>query len=115
MGLLSDAIPLCKILPATLRANDGAVASCLYSQSVEILNTITRNGLVHGDFNEFNLLVGGLTEDNAPELPSIDGDESTVEDNIDLSKVKLILIDFPQMISRHHQSAQEYVWFCHSK
>ncbi len=107
MSLLSDAIPLCKVLPNTLRANDGAIASCLYSQALDILDKVTRNGLIHGDFNEFNLLVGGLAGEGVPDLPSPGGDDSVEHDNIDLSKVKLILIDFPQMISRDHRTAQE--------
>lgn len=107
MSLLADAVPLCKVLPATLRANDAALASALYSQAVDILTTITRNGLIHGDFNEFNLLVYGLVKNDGEEA---EGDAKTAAAAAAAAaEVKLILIDFPQMISRDHRTAQEYV------
>lgn len=104
MSLLSNAIPLCKVLPTSLRANGGALANCLYSQAVDIFNRLTTSGLVHGDFNEFNLMVGGLADgQDGQDLPP-DGDSEEVP--IDLDKVELILIDFPQMISRDHKTGQ---------
>ncbi|KAL5967078.1 Serine/threonine-protein kinase rio2 [Taenia solium] len=102
MSLLADAVPLCKVLPATLRADDAALASALYSQAVDILTTITRNGLIHGDFNEFNLLVHGLVKSDDEEV-EVDTKASTMA----VIETKLILIDFPQMISRDHRTAQE--------
>ncbi|KAL5112080.1 Serine/threonine-protein kinase RIO2 [Taenia crassiceps] len=99
MSLLADAIPLCKVLPATLRADDAALANALYSQAVDILTTITRNGLIHGDFNEFNLLVYGLVRRG--------GEVDETDAKTVAAGAKLILIDFPQMISRDHRTAQE--------
>uniref|UniRef100_A0A0R3WAJ7 non-specific serine/threonine protein kinase n=1 Tax=Taenia asiatica TaxID=60517 RepID=A0A0R3WAJ7_TAEAS len=102
MSLLADAVPLCKVLPTTLRADDAALASALYSQAVDILTTITRNGLIHGDFNEFNLLVYGLVKSGDEEV-EVDTKAATTA----VTEAKLILIDFPQMISRDHRTAQE--------
>ena len=99
MSLVSDAVPLCRVLPATLRANNAALASALFAQAIDIFVDIVQNGLIHGDFNEFNLLVDGLADNS-----SSDNEES------EAMSAKLILIDFPQMISRDHRSAQEWVW-----
>lgn len=97
MSLVSDAVPLFKVLPSTLRAQNAVLASSLYSQATEILAKITGEGLVHGDFNEFNLLVTGLVDEPK---------EKT--DATELAKrAKLVLIDFPQMISRDHWTAQQ--------
>nr|CDS31801.1 serine:threonine protein kinase rio2 [Hymenolepis microstoma] len=97
MSLIPDAVPLCKVLPATLRAGNASLASSLYSQAKEILAKITAEGLVHGDFNEFNLLISGLVD----ELGEETGDAEIAK------RAKLVLIDFPQMISRDHWTAQE--------
>ncbi|BHF61804.1 Serine/threonine-protein kinase RIO2 [Sparganum proliferum] len=105
MSLLDNAIPLCRVLPSILRASDGAVASLLYKQAVDILNRITRAGLVHGDFNEFNLLVSGISHEDRT-LDNCGPEEEGTDEQIDLEMVKLILIDFPQMISRDHRTAQ---------
>jgi len=45
---------------------------------------LAESGLIHGDFNEFNLLVKKDTEE-------------------------IIVIDFPQMTSTDHPNADEYV------
>ncbi|KAM3188491.1 hypothetical protein ACTXT7_000188 [Hymenolepis weldensis] len=97
MSLVPDAVPLCKVFPATLRAENAALASSLYSQAREILAKITAEGLVHGDFNEFNLLVSGLVDE-----PGKENDVAEI-----VKRAKLVLIDFPQMISRDHWTAQE--------
>ncbi|VDM33212.1 unnamed protein product [Hydatigera taeniaeformis] len=101
MSLLMDMVPLCKVLPTILRADDAVLASTLYAQAVDILDNITRNGLVHGDFNEFNLLVHGLVQDGGD-----DGADVKTATTV-ATEPKLFLIDFPQMISRNHPTAQE--------
>ncbi|KAH9286341.1 Serine/threonine-protein kinase rio2 [Echinococcus granulosus] len=102
MSFLADTVPLCKVLPTTLRADDAILASALYTQAADILSTITRNGLIHGDFNEFNLLVHGLVKNDGEEVET----DATITTKIAI-EAKLILIDFPQMISRDHRTAQE--------
>lgn len=54
----------------------------VYKGMMELLVKLAQHGLVHGDFNEFNMM--------------IDDDE------------KLTMIDFPQMISTSHPNAQYY-------
>lgn len=58
----------------------------LYTQLMELIAELASYGLIHGDFNEFNLL---LTRPSP-------------------SQVTPIIIDFPQMVSIDHQNAQYY-------
>ena len=53
----------------------------LYDAMMEMVIDLARHGLIHGDFNEFNLIL----------------DESTRA---------LTLIDFPQMVSTSHENAE---------
>jgi RIO kinase 2 len=54
----------------------------LYSKLMDLIVRLACSGLIHGDFNEFNLL---LTDKDEP-----------------------ILIDFPQMVSTSHRNAEMY-------
>jgi RIO kinase 2 len=54
----------------------------LYSQLMELIVKLAQYGLIHGDFNEFNILI---KSDGSP-----------------------ILIDFPQMVSTSHINAEYY-------
>ncbi|KAJ1666183.1 Serine/threonine-protein kinase rio2 [Coemansia sp. RSA 1813] len=54
----------------------------LYSDLMDMIVRLAKHGLIHGDFNEFNILI---KEDGTP-----------------------ILIDFPQMVSTSHQNAEFY-------
>ena len=74
MGLL-DAYPLCQV-------HDVKDPGALYSKLMDLIVRLACAGLIHGDFNEFNLL---LTDDDEP-----------------------ILIDFPQMVSTSHRNAEMY-------
>jgi RIO kinase 2 len=56
--------------------------AALYSTLMQLILRLASQGLIHGDYNEFNILV---YEDGRP-----------------------ILIDFPQMISIDHPNAREY-------
>lgn len=62
----------------------------LYSELMELIVRLARSGLIHGDFNEFNLLI---REANAEK-----GEVNPVP----------ILIDFPQMVSTEHENAEYY-------
>lgn len=95
MSYIPDSIPLVRVIPSVLRAGDGVVARHLYKQARDMLHKIASIGLIHGDFNEFNLMVMGLSDLDM--------------DNIDPENVqcmKLVLIDFPQVISREHKTAE---------
>ncbi|KAJ3211358.1 hypothetical protein HK099_008016 [Clydaea vesicula] len=73
---LIDALPLCQVQEV------GDVGK-LYSDLMNLIVRLSKSGLIHGDFNEFNLLI--TVEDQSP-----------------------ILIDFPQMVSTSHRNAQMY-------
>lgn len=55
---------------------------------MDLIVRLARAGLIHGDFNEFNILL----RENDP-----DSDEPEPEP---------ILIDFPQMVSTDHENAE---------
>jgi RIO kinase 2 len=82
MGLI-DAFPLRTIS----KVGDPAP---LYGELLHFIVRFARYGLIHGDFNEFNILIEEKFE----------GDE----------RVKLIptIIDFPQMVSIDHANAEYY-------
>ena len=68
--------PLCRVEAITYPHK-------VYQRLIEFIVKLAKDGLIHGDFNEFNLLVG-------------------IEDN------EICVIDFPQMISIDHEDAKEY-------
>ncbi|MBW0503271.1 hypothetical protein O181_042986 [Austropuccinia psidii MF-1] len=59
----------------------------LYSDLMDLIVKLARVGLIHGDFNEFNILIDSTTN---PE------------------RVTPVLIDFPQMVSTSHENAEFY-------
>jgi RIO kinase 2 len=73
---LIDAVPLSQV---SMVMDPGK----LYSDLMNLIVRLANSGLIHGDFNEFNLLV-------------------TREDQ------KAVLIDFPQMVSTSHENAKMY-------
>ena len=82
MGLI-DAFPMRTIS----KVGDPAT---LYSELLEFIVRFAQHGLIHGDFNEFNILIEEKYE----------GEE----------RVQLIptIIDFPQMVSIDHANAEYY-------
>ncbi|XP_077988855.1 serine/threonine-protein kinase RIO2-like isoform X2 [Glandiceps talaboti] len=72
---LVDGYPLCQV-------HEVDDPSQLYSDCMELIMRLASYGLIHSDFNEFNLMV--------------DSDD------------KLTLIDFPQMVSTSHENADWY-------
>ncbi|KAJ3172590.1 hypothetical protein HDU88_005919 [Geranomyces variabilis] len=74
MGLV-DAFPLCQI-------SDVAQPGKLYSVLMDLIVRLACAGLIHGDFNEFNIMIN---DDGSP-----------------------VLIDFPQMVSTSHRNAEMY-------
>lgn len=52
----------------------------LYSQLMDLIVRFARSGLIHGDFNEFNILIRDTGEP--------------------------VVIDFPQMVSTSHENAE---------
>ncbi|TPX35224.1 hypothetical protein SmJEL517_g02326 [Synchytrium microbalum] len=72
---LIDAVPLYQV-------KEIGDAGKLYSTLMDLIVRLARYGLIHGDFNEFNLLIAS------------NGDP--------------IIIDFPQMVSTSHRNAEMY-------
>lgn len=73
---LIDAFPLRQVSTITS-------PSALYSKLMDLILRFASQGLIHGDFNEFNILVHEDTQEP-------------------------IVIDFPQMVSVDHVNAKEY-------
>ncbi|KAJ3034020.1 Serine kinase, partial [Rhizophlyctis rosea] len=72
---LIDAYPLCQV-------HDVEDPGKLYSALMNLIVRLACAGLIHGDFNEFNILINNNDEP--------------------------ILIDFPQMVSTSHRNAEMY-------
>lgn len=62
----------------------------LYAELMDMIVTLAQRGLIHGDFNEFNILIKETEHGNG------------------MVKLKPILIDFPQTVSTNHTNAQMY-------
>lgn len=79
----------------------------LYSELMDMILRLARFGLIHGDFNEFNILIKEIENPAAKGKAPENGDEedTTASDDIQLIP---ILIDFPQMVSIDHQNAEMY-------
>lgn len=73
----------------------------LYAELIDLILKLAGVGLIHGDFNEFNILIREDTVPLTQESPSPSPSTSTV-------KLTPILIDFPQMLSIDHANAEMY-------
>ncbi|CAL5870937.1 uncharacterized protein PFLUO_LOCUS5179 [Penicillium psychrofluorescens] len=94
---LIDAFPLRQISKVPRPAE-------LYSELMDIILELARFGLIHGDFNEFNILIKEEEDPDAKgKAPANVDDEN--DENIRLVPV---LIDFPQMVSIDHANAEMY-------
>jgi RIO kinase 2 len=82
---LVDAFPMRQI------SNVGEAASDLYAELLSLIVKLAQHGLIHGDFNEFNILV----------------EEKTNEESGEATLIPTI-IDFPQMVSIDHANAEYY-------
>lgn len=71
----------------------------LYAELMDMVVQLAKRGLIHGDFNEFNILI--KEEEEHP----IDSASPSSSTGIIL---KPVLIDFPQTISTNHVNAQMY-------
>ena len=88
----------------------------LYDELMEMILNLAEVGLIHGDFNEFNIL---MKEERASETESQeeqpqDSNHTASEtkqfasSNSGATKLTPILIDFPQMLSVDHPNAASY-------
>ena len=95
---LIDAFPLRQIQEVPNPAG-------LYAELIEIVLRLAKFGLIHGDFNEFNILI---REEQSPAAETFRNTE--IEDSDSEAGVALIpvIIDFPQMVSIDHTNAEMY-------
>ncbi|KKZ67887.1 RIO kinase 2 [[Emmonsia] crescens] len=81
----------------------------LYSELIEMILRLAGVGLIHGDFNEFNILIKeeviGSEVAKGKRKEGGDGDGEDQGENLNLIP---ILIDFPQMVSVDHPNAEMY-------
>lgn len=96
---LIDAFPLRQIS----KVPDPAL---LYSELMDMILRLARYGLIHGDFNEFNILIKEV-EDPEAKGKGKARDEEDEEDDENLKLIP-VLIDFPQMVSIDHANAEMY-------
>jgi RIO kinase 2 len=68
----------------------------LYAELIALILRLAKHGLIHGDFNEFNILIRE------------DKDEDKDEEDPEAITLTPILIDFPQMVSMDHKNAEMY-------
>ena len=71
------------------RHSDPAAVGALYASLIALIVSLAEHGLIHGDFNEFNILLSPPSSSNSNE-PTI------------------TLIDFPQTLSISHPNAAFY-------
>lgn len=88
---LIDAMPLRQISAVPDPAS-------LYADLIGLILRLAQHGLIHGDFNEFNILI----REDKNQTPADDGDHSN---SVTLTP---IIIDFPQMVSMDHTNAEMY-------
>ncbi|KAI1749907.1 Rio2, N-terminal-domain-containing protein [Xylaria castorea] len=118
---LIDAFPLRQIASVPDPA-------ALYAELISLILRLAKHGLIHGDFNEFNILLKEepIQSDSDPgdqkqpsakgkgieQPPSADPTPTTSspDDPATENKVKVtpVLIDFPQMVSMDHVNAEMY-------
>ncbi|KAK1252887.1 hypothetical protein MKX08_004074 [Trichoderma sp. CBMAI-0020] len=84
---LIDAFPLRQISEVPDPAS-------LYAELISLILRLASHGLIHGDYNEFNILIKEI--------------KSTAEDGTESIKLEPVIIDFPQMVSMEHANAEMY-------
>ena len=98
---LIDAFPLRQI-------QDVPDPAKLYAELIEMILKLSEFGLIHGDFNEFNILIKedevGSKHGKSPMTESLEDNEQTLP----VHKLTPYLIDFPQMVSIDHTNAEMY-------
>lgn len=75
----------------------------LYAELIGLILRLAKHGLIHGDFNEFNILIKEEKVEGAGDASEVDGAEAD-----EAMTLTPILIDFPQMVSMDHQNAEMY-------
>lgn len=76
-----------------------SVPAPLYAELLELILRLAQHGLIHGDFNEFNIMI---KEEN------VHSDKGKDKEGDQKIKLIPIIIDFPQMVSMMHSDAKFY-------
>ncbi len=95
---LIDAFPLRQIQEVPNPAG-------LYAELIDIVLRLATFGLIHGDFNEFNILI---REEEAPGVGKAGTSETENPDSTPGITPVPVIIDFPQMVSIDHMNAEMY-------
>ena len=95
---LIDAFPLRQIQEVPNPAG-------LYAELIDIVLRLASFGLIHGDFNEFNILI---REDEIPPVESSGDTKIEKPDSRPGITLTPVIIDFPQMVSIDHSNAEMY-------
>ncbi|KAL1902605.1 Serine/threonine-protein kinase rio2 [Sporothrix stenoceras] len=95
MSFVDNALPLRQVSAVPDPA-------ALYAELIGLILRLAQHGLIHGDFNEFNIMI----QEQKPEGADDKGDAADSSDS-NLAIVP-ILIDFPQMVSMEHKNAEMY-------
>ena len=106
---LIDASPLRQILAVPDPAG-------LYAKLIDVIVRLAKFGLIHGDFNEFNILMreDGVSPDSDSRIDTENNDEVSRKLDSGSTETKAtptytpIIIDFPQMVSIDHANAETY-------
>ncbi|KAI9821800.1 MAG: hypothetical protein M1827_002381 [Pycnora praestabilis] len=85
----------------------------LYAELISMILRLAAYGLIHGDFNEFNILIEEKSKNTPTENPasreeSLEGSASQYPRPTSEVTLTPILIDFPQMLSIDHPNAEMY-------
>jgi len=85
----------------------------LYAELIEMILRLAKFGLIHGDFNEFNILIKEENPISNPKEPlsrTPNSPDTTTPSSNPPPPTTLtpILIDFPQMVSMSHADAEMY-------
>ena len=95
---LIDAFPLRQIQEVPNPAG-------LYAELIDIVLRLASFGLIHGDFNEFNVLI---REDEMPAVETSADTKTEIPDSKPSITLTPVIIDFPQMVSIDHTNAEMY-------
>lgn len=77
----------------------------LYAELMAMIVRLAERGLIHGDFNEFNILIKEEEEKTANRKADSEAEDADIKLKLKLTP---ILIDFPQTLSTNHINAEYY-------
>ncbi|CAK7268890.1 Serine/threonine-protein kinase rio2 [Sporothrix epigloea] len=94
MSFVDNALPLRQVSAVPNPAS-------LYAELIGLILRLAQHGLIHGDFNEFNIMI-------QEQKPEDDEENDATRQTSANSPIVPILIDFPQMVSMEHKNAEMY-------